>query len=223
MTAIRIDNLDKTLGGTHVLRSVSLELPSGSRTLIVGRSGTGKSTLLRIIAGLEHADRGTIELDGQLASKNATVITPPQMRQVAMVFQDLGLWEHMTVAQHLKLVLAKSNASRMDRKQRANALLGSLEIDRHAHKRPHQLSGGEQQRLAIARALATKPRILLLDEPLSHVDAELRETVLAVLEAQIERHRPTVLYVTHDPTEGASLHAGELRMEDLGAAPSVDR
>jgi len=186
-----------------VVDAVSLSEQSGESIVIVGPSGSGKTTLLRLVAGLETPDDGELWLDGRQVSTPRQILVPAYERQLGFVFQDLALWPHMTIGQHLEFVVKGSRLDAAQRHARVRDALARARIEQMADRYPHQLSGGEQQRAALARALVTQPRLLLLDEPLSNLDPELRTVLRAELRRVREELGLTVLHVTHD-YEGAT-------------------
>ena len=184
-SALRLDGLSVQLGDAPVLRELSLELAAGGRLAVVGRSGAGKTTLLRAIAGLCPLSAGAIEVAGQTCAQGGEQRVAPAAREVGLVFQDLGLWEHLTVAETLAFA---GRGSRAERREKAGELAVSVGLGERLRAFPGELSGGEQQRLALARALASEPRLLLLDEPFSHLDPPLRRELSAlVLERAAQR------------------------------------
>jgi ABC-type Fe3+/spermidine/putrescine transport system ATPase subunit len=203
--AISVRNVAKRFGSHQALDSVTLEIAHRESVVILGSSGCGKTTLLRLIAGLEVPDRGEIWFgDVQVAGPGLSLL-PPYRRQIGFVFQDLALWPHLTVAGNLEFVLDALTVPRADRRRRIDDALKLVRIDGFATRYPHQLSGGEQQRVALARALIGTPRVLLLDEPLSSLDAELRTAMRSEL-ARIQRALGvTTIYVTHDREDAAVL------------------
>lgn len=186
-------------GGRDVLDGVDLALEPGEIRLLLGSSGAGKTTLLRVIAGLEVPDSGTVTLAGELASAAGEIQIAPHRRGIAMAFQDDALWPHLTVRAHLTFGRRAVKESEID------ALLGFVGLAGRAKARPGQLSGGERQRLSIARALSQRPRLLLLDEPLAHVDLRSKRRLARDLAAFLEEHAITTLWVTHYPEELAFL------------------
>ncbi|MDR2503195.1 MAG: ATP-binding cassette domain-containing protein [Deltaproteobacteria bacterium] len=173
----------------------NLSMNAGEIVGLAGPSGQGKSTLLRLIAGLERPDRGSISIDGCLVAGEG-VCVPPEKRQVGMIFQDYGLFPHMNVAQNIAYGL--HGLRRAERRQRLEAMLRLVRMEGLAHRRPYETSGGQQQRTAIARALAPAPKLLLLDEPFSNLDAELKNGVRAELLDILRKTRTTCLFVSHD-------------------------
>lgn len=203
--AISIRHLTKRFASHQAVDSVTLEIAPKESVVILGSSGCGKTTLLRLIAGLEIPDSGEIWLgDVQVAGPGRSLL-PPYRRQIGFVFQDLALWPHLTVAGNLQFVLDALRVPRAERSRRIDEALKLVRIDGFAARYPHELSGGEQQRVALARALIGSPRLLLLDEPLSSMDAELRgamRTELARIQRTLEL---TTVYVTHDREDAAVL------------------
>ena len=203
--AISVQHVAKRFGAHQALDSVTLEIARGESLVILGSSGCGKTTLLRLIAGLEVPDSGEIWFgDVQVAAPGRSLL-PPYQRQIGFVFQDLALWPHMTVAGNLEFVLDALAVPREARHRRIDDALKLVRIERFATRYPHQLSGGEQQRVALARALIGTPRLLLMDEPFSSLDAELRAAVRSELAAIQQTLRVTTMYVTHDRQDAAVL------------------
>jgi ABC-type Fe3+/spermidine/putrescine transport system ATPase subunit len=203
---LRLNDVTKRHDGGGGIEGVSLDVKAGESIVVIGPSGSGKTTLLRLIAGLETPERGSILLDGQCVAERGRNVLPPHERHVGFVFQDLALWPHLTVRENLEFVM---NSVRLPKPQHASRVLETLALcrvdSRLVNRYPHQLSGGEQQRVALARALVGLPRLLLLDEPFSSLDPELREALRAELGALQRRlHVPTI-YVTHDREDAQAL------------------
>ncbi len=198
--ALLCSGLTVARGRAPVLRGVELEIPSGTRTALVGPSGAGKTTLLRAIAGLQPVQSGTIELGGQRVDG-----LPAHRRGCAVVFQEPRLLPHLDAAENVAFALRTAGVRRVERRSRAAALLGDVGLDGFGRRRVGELSGGEQQRIALARALCAEPQLLLLDEPFSAVDANRREELRALLVALQQERRLTTLFVTHDRGEAAQL------------------
>jgi iron(III) transport system ATP-binding protein len=194
---VRIRGVSKRYGQVEALRDLSLDVFAGEILLIVGPSGSGKSTALRLIAGLDPPDQGEIEISGQVVAGGRWVA--PERRGVGMVFQDYALFPHLTVAGNVAFGLHRWPSE--SRARRVSEALSQVRLDRHASRYPHELSGGEQQRVAIARALAPGPSVLLLDEPLSNLDAELRARMRVELRAMLKDLEITGVMVTHDQEE----------------------
>ncbi len=203
--ALVVTNVSKRFGSHQALEGVSLDAGAGDAVVILGPSGCGKTTLLRVIAGLEVPDSGDIHIDGTAVAGAGRSFVPPHQRGVGFVFQDLALWPHLTVRQHLEFILASVKTPRGERTQKVHEVLSLVRIEALAMRYPHELSGGEQQRVALARALVGQPRLLLLDEPLSSLDSDLRGTVRTEL-ARLQRDLlVTMVYVTHDREDAAAL------------------
>ena len=204
-----------------VVDGVSLAVHAQESVVIVGPSGSGKTTLLRLIAGLETPDEGEIWMEGRRVSAGQQLVVPPYDRHLGMVFQDLALWPHMTVGEHLDFVLRAGGVSAAERPVRAQDALRRTRIDQMAGRYPHQLSGGEQQRAALARAIVTRPRFLLLDEPLSNLDEDLQSDLRRELARLRREMELTMVHVTHDRQEALELADRVVRMRD-GRVDAVD-
>jgi iron(III) transport system ATP-binding protein len=203
--AIALADVTKRYGSHVALDNVSVDIASGTAAVILGPSGCGKTTILRVIAGLEVPHQGEVMLSGRTVTSGRRLVVPPHERRLGFVFQDLALWPHLTVRGNLEFVLDSTDVSRRDRAGRANEALALVRVERLSDRYPHQLSGGEQQRVALARAIVGKPRVLLLDEPLSSLDPELRAAMRSEL-ATIQRNlNLTMVYVTHDREDAATL------------------
>ncbi|MBI2822904.1 MAG: ABC transporter ATP-binding protein [Acidobacteria bacterium] len=201
MSTIYLENISRRFpGGTLALDDVSLEIRHGEVVTVVGPSGCGKSTLLRIIAGLDSPTSGTIHIDNEPVNR-----IPPRSRNIAMVFQSYALYPHMTCYENLALNLRlhKVAAAEIDRRVKETSRL--LEIESLLGSKPGQLSGGQRQRVAVGRALIRNPRAFLFDEPLSNLDALLRERVRHDLKQLFSKIGATVVYVTHDQLEATTL------------------
>lgn len=206
-----------------LLASVDLAVLPEEHVLLVGPSGSGKTTLLRAIAGLVAPSAGSVELFGRAASGPGVVSVPPEDRGVGMLFQGAALWPHMSVAGTLGFVLERrTRLGRRERRARIGELLDAVDLAGFERRRTPTLSGGEAQRLALARALAAEPRILLLDEPLGPLDAPRRQALLDRL-AELERRLGlTTLHVTHDPGEAARVASRTVPIGVGGRIPDPD-
>lgn len=209
MSKLEIRQLSKALGSVPVLRQFSLDVPEASRVVVLGPSGSGKTTLLRLIAGLEVPDEGEIALGGQRVSDPSGVV-PPHLRGIGMVFQSPVLWPHLTVAENIRFGLAR--VGRDEAEGRITQLLQALALDGLAARYPHQLSGGEARRVALARALAPRPSLLLMDEPLTHLNPELKQQALAVIQDHLTQYHPTCIYVTHESEEAPAISPRVVRL-----------
>lgn len=211
---LRLLEVRKRFDERLVIDCVSLELREGQAMALLGPSGCGKTTLLRLIAGFETPDDGEIWIGGQKVAAKGRNTVPPRGRNIGFVFQDLALWPHLTVAGNLDFVLRSQRWERRTLKDRINEVLQMVHMAPHAHKYPSQLSGGEQQRIAIARALVARSQLLLLDEPLSNLDSDLKSTLLEELSVLQRRLNLTTLYVTHDKLEAATFADTVVKMKN---------
>ena len=200
MTYLHLDGIAKHYGSKPVLRDVSLELKAGEFVSLLGPSGCGKTTLLRIVAGFDHPDSGRVVLDGQDITGLAAA-----KRQMGMVFQAYSLFPNMTAEQNVRFGLRVRRQDDAAQGKRAGELLDLVGLAEHAQKFPHQLSGGQQQRVALARALAIRPALLLLDEPLSALDAKVRVQLRDEIRRIQQETGVTTLFVTHDQEEALSI------------------
>jgi ABC-type Fe3+/spermidine/putrescine transport system ATPase subunit len=198
MPFLALDRLDKSFGGNHVLRELSLEIEKGEVLALLGPSGSGKTTALRLIAGFESPDRGRILVDGE----DVTGL-PPSRRRFGMVFQHYALFPHLTVGENVAFGLSGKDGV----EQRVSEALAQVDLPGFEARRVGEISGGQQQRVALARALAPEPRVLLLDEPLSNLDPTLRERTRRELRAAIRKIGITTVLVTHEQEE--AFHLGD--------------
>ncbi len=203
---LRVENLSRRFEETLAVNDVSLAANTGDLLAVVGPSGCGKTTLLRMIAGLERPDSGRIWLDGrQLSDANTMLYVPPNQRRIGMVFQNYALWPHMNVFQNVAYPLRMSGVDKKEQRQSVKTALEQVRMSGYEKRLVHEMSGGEQQRIALARALVMQPRILLLDEPLSNLDAHLREDMGNEIKRIQRESELTVIYVTHDQVEAMTL------------------
>ena len=193
---IEIRNVNKNFGDFVALEDVTLSIPTGQLTALLGPSGGGKSTLLRIVAGLEAADSGTVEIDGS----DATGL-PAQKRNVGFVFQHYAAFKHMTVAKNIAFGLEIRKRPKEEVKAKVDELLALVHLTQFGHRLPSQLSGGQRQRMALARALAIEPTVLLLDEPFGALDAKVRKELREWLRRLHDEVHVTTVFVTHDQEE----------------------
>src|SRR5712691_9193637 len=197
---VSIQNLTKRFGDTTALKGVSLEIGSQELFFLLGPSGCGKTTLLRLIAGFYQPDGGELLFGGK--SMNGV---PPHQRNTGMVFQNYALWPHLTVAENVVYGLEVRALGASEKKARLGEALAIVQMEKYADHTPNQLSGGQQQRVALARALVIRPDLLLLDEPLSNLDAKLRLEMREEIRRIHAQTRITTIYVTHDQKEALSL------------------
>ena len=204
-TALSARGISKRFGSHQALDGVSIEVLPGACVVVLGASGCGKTTLLRVIAGLETPDTGEIWLGGTRVTDAGRNLVAPHERRIGFVFQDLALWPHLSVRQNLEFVLEAQRVPPAARTARVEEALRIVRIETLVDRHPHELSGGEQQRVALARSLVGEPRILLLDEPLSSLDPELRSTLRQELARLQHTLKLTTVYVTHDREDASAL------------------
>src|ERR1035437_4827666 len=214
--AVNLVNLCRSYGPIHALDGLTLDIAPGEFVALLGPSGCGKTTALRVLAGLEDADSGRVEVGG----KDITSV-PTSARDMGMVFQAYSLFPHMTARQNVEFGLQLRRIPSARRRARASEMLDLVELSDHADRYAHQLSGGQQQRVALARALAIEPQVLLLDEPLSALDAKIRVSLRNEIRAIQRQLGITTVYVTHDQEEALSLSdrivvMSEGRIEQIG-------
>ena len=201
MANVTIDGISKSYQvGVPVLKPIQLEVADGELFFLLGPSGCGKSTLLRILAGLVRPDGGAIRFDGRDITS-----FPPEKRRAAMVFQNYALWPHLSVFENVAFGLRAEGADRATIRREVSAALELVQLADCADRRIPSLSGGQQQRVALARALAVRPALLLLDEPLSNLDARLRDTMRREIRRICKERQLTAIYVTHDRQEALSM------------------
>src|SRR5438034_5409646 len=201
MPGVAIKSLTKRYGDVAAVEDLSLDVKPGELVSLLGPSGCGKTTTLRLVAGFLPPEAGEIWVGERCLSSAASVV-PPERRRMAMIFQSYALWPHMTVARNVAYGLRfKSGMSRADRDRRVTEMLRTVQLSGFESRYPGELSGGQQQRVAVARALVVEPEILLLDEPLSNLDANLREEMRFEIRRLHEAFVITTLYVTHDQAE----------------------
>jgi sulfate transport system ATP-binding protein len=213
--SIEIKGVNKKFGDFVALDDVNVSLPTGQLTALLGPSGGGKSTLLRIIAGLDSADSGTINIEGT----NATQL-PPQKRNVGFVFQHYAVFKHMTVAKNVAFGLEIRKRPKEEIAARVEELLKLVHLSQFAHRLPSQLSGGQRQRMALARALAVEPTVLLLDEPFGALDAKVRKELRDWLRRLHDEVHVTTVFVTHDQEEAMEV-ADEIVVINEGRVEQV--
>jgi len=197
---LAVTGISKSLGGTEVVRELSLTVPRGQLVCLLGPSGCGKTTTLRMIAGFLRPDIGRISIDGADVTD-----LPPEDRPTAMVFQNYALWPHMTVFKNVAFGLRLRKVAKREVNDRVMAVLKLVNLERARDRHPTQLSGGEQQRVALARAIVLEPKLLLLDEPLSNLDAKLRVVVREEIRDIQQRLGIAMVFVTHDQDEALSI------------------
>ncbi len=206
MSKLSIEKLHLHYGALEVLKGVDLAFKEGDVVCLLGRSGSGKTTLLRAIAGLQHPTSGRISIDGKAVYDSATKLElPSEKRGLGMVFQSYALWPHKTVSENIAYGLRLRGVDAGERERRVKAALDGVELSDLGHRYPHQLSGGQQQRVALVRALVYEPPVILLDEPLSNLDAKPREEARIWIRDLIHRLGLTAVFVTHDQIEAMAI------------------
>ena len=204
MVTVTLKHLVKSFGESTVVRDVSEVIREGEFVTLLGPSGCGKTTILRMIAGFEKPTSGEIWFDDRLICGGKTFV-PPEKREIGMVFQSYAVWPHMTVFDNIAYPLTIRKSPKDQIRTRVAEILSLMHLEKYAERLPSQLSGGQQQRVALARALVAEPKLLLLDEPLSNLDAKLRESMRFEIKRIQKKLGITVIYVTHDQTEAMAM------------------
>ncbi len=204
MSTVRINHITKAFGENVVLKEFDETFRDGEFVTLLGPSGCGKTTMLRIIAGFERPTKGELYIDEALVSSEKTFV-PPEKRSVGMVFQSYAVWPHMNVFDNVAYPLRIKRTPKAQIAKEVERVLAIVHLNQYSQRFPNQLSGGQQQRVALARALVAAPRLLLLDEPLSNLDAKLRESMRFEIKEIQRKLNITVVYVTHDQTEAMAM------------------
>ncbi len=215
---ISLQNVIKCFGKVRIIQDLSLDFDENKLTCLLGNSGSGKTTILRLIAGLEKPDSGKILLDGKLAQKDKRVLISPSQREIGFIFQDLALWPHLTVYNNIAFGLKLRKG--VDAKTVTLEILKFFGMSECKKKYPCQLSGGQQQLVAIARSLVLNPKILLMDEPLANLDVKLKSTIRNKIKVLRDSFSVTIVYVTHDHHEAFSL-ADEIVVINRGKIEAI--
>lgn len=206
MSEVRIEHVFKRFGDVTAVSDFDLTVKDGEFVSLLGPSGCGKTTSLRMIAGFERATGGEIYIgDHCVSSHIKNTFVPPEKRDIGMVFQSYAVWPHMTVTENVAYPLKIQKVPKEERAARVAEMLKLVHLDEYGSRYPHQLSGGQQQRVALARALVMRPGLLLLDEPLSNLDAKLRESMRFEISSIQKELGITVIYVTHDQSEAMTM------------------
>lgn len=202
--SVQVQHAFKRFGPKLALDDISLDVPPGAFVVLLGPSGSGKTTLLRCIAGIERLDSGSIAIDGRLIASRAHH-TPAERRDLSMVFQDYALWPHLTALENVRFALRRRHMPKVQETGRALEMLARVGLEGLAGRYPNELSGGEQQRVGLARAAVADTGLLLFDEPLSNLDANLREQLRVEVATLVREARATAVYITHDQSEAFAL------------------
>ncbi|MGN5883514.1 MULTISPECIES: ABC transporter ATP-binding protein [Staphylococcus] len=204
--ALEIRHLKKAFGTQSVIKGVDLDIAEGEFVALLGASGSGKTTLLRLIAGLEKADSGHIEQNGRVffSNQDKNISLVPSRRNIGMVFQDFALWPHMTVFENVAYPLRVKKDTK-GLKQCVNEVLKEVHLEGYGKRKIHELSGGQQQRVSLARAIVSKCELILMDEPLSALDAGLREDMRLLIQRLVKQYNMTAIFVTHDQYEAMTM------------------
>jgi len=202
---IEIEDAELVINGKRVLDGVSLSVNPGEVLALLGPSGSGKTSIIRLILGFIAPGRGRVKLAGEVVSARGRILRLPEERGLAVVFQDLALWPHLTVKGNLSFGLEARNVPRREREERIDRALARVGLRGKANRYPGDLSGGERQRVAIARALVQEPRAVLLDEPLANLDVALKQELLAMFRDLLTETQATAIYVTHDLREASRM------------------
>jgi len=219
LTAIEWRAVSKRYGARIALDAFSLAIEAGARVALWGRSGCGKTTALRLLAGFETPDAGTVRVDARTVSEAGRILVAPEDRGLGMVFQDLALWPHLSVRGNLEFGMKARRIAPMERERRIRQVLALVRLEPELGLRPDQLSGGQQQRVALARALVQEPRAVLMDEPLSSLDPELRAALRAEILTLHARLGFTMVLVTHDRAEAEALGSRVVGMSTARMIP----
>ena len=211
---LRVSGAVKRYGQVTALRDVDLDIAAGRFLVLLGPSGSGKSTLARVLAGVERLTGGTVHFGDMLVADGRRAL-PPERRDLAMVFQDYALWPHLTALGNVDYALRRRKLPASQARRRAAAALERVGLAGHADRYPHELSGGEQQRVALARAVVAEPGLLLFDEPLSNLDADLRERLRVEIATLTRECGASAVYITHDQAEAFAL-ADDIAVLDHG-------
>jgi ABC-type Fe3+/spermidine/putrescine transport system ATPase subunit len=220
MDKLQLKDLTKKYGGLTVVDRLNLTLRAGEFVSLLGPSGCGKTTTLRMVAGFVAPTSGTVEMDGRQMS-SATASLPPERRRMSMIFQSYALWPNMTVEQNVAFGLKMRKVAKDEQKRRVGRILDVVQLGALAARYPNELSGGQQQRVALARALVVQPEILLLDEPLSNLDANLREEMRGEIRRLHNEFGITSIYVTHDQSE-AMTTSDRIAVMNKGRIEQID-
>ncbi len=221
---INLNNISHSYGSKKVLQNLNLNIEANKLTCLLGNSGSGKTTILRLISGLEVPQSGKIIVNSETFTENSKILVLPEKRNVGFVFQDLALWSHFTVYKNIAFGLSEKKEKTI--KEKVFEMLKFFGIEEQAEKYPHQLSGGQQQLVAISRSLVLQPKILLMDEPLANLDVKLKRKILEHIIKLKQKFNITIVYVTHDHREAFAIAdkivvLNEGKIEDSGTPEQI--
>ncbi len=200
---IKLSSISHSYGEKQVLDKLDLHIESNQLVCLLGGSGSGKTTILRLIAGLEIPENGEISIENKIVTRNNQILISPHQRNVGFVFQDLALWPHFTVYKNIAFGLTERKEENV--KDKVFEILDFFDLQEYSQKFPHQLSGGQKQLVAISRSLVLNPKILLLDEPLANLDVKLKRRILEHIKNLKNKFDLTIIYVTHDHREAFAI------------------
>ena len=223
---IELKGISHSYKSKEVLNNLNLQIEANKLTCLLGGSGCGKTTILRLIAGLEIPKSGKIIIENKIATENEQIIIPPHKRNTGFIFQDLALWPHFTVYKNIAFGLTERKNKNV--KEKVFDMLKFFGLQDHTDKYPHQLSGGQKQLVAIARSLVLEPKILLMDEPLANIDVKLKRRILEYIENLKKKFNLTIVYVTHDHKEAFAIADKIIvmdtgRIEDIGTVEEIKK
>ncbi len=214
MSIIEFKNVSKYYNETPVIQNFSMKIDAGEKIVILGQSGCGKTTVLRLLAGFISPDSGEIIIDNQIVAAEGKIIKEPEERNLGMVFQDLALWPHLSVKGNLEFGLKAKGVQKSKREKYIPEMLKLMQMEKSVHAKPAELSGGQQQRVALARALILHPEILIMDEPLSSLDQDLNVRLRKEILKLQKKIGFALLYVTHDREEAFDIGSRIIVMKD---------
>ena len=223
---IKINKIIHKYQKNTILNNISLNIENNELTCLLGSSGCGKTTILRIIAGLENPQKGQVIINNIICTENNKIIIPPNQRKIGFIFQDLALWSHFTVYKNISFGLEEKKEKNI--KKTVFEMLDFFNLQYQANKYPHQLSGGQKQLVAISRSLVLKPNILLMDEPLTNLDVKLKRKILALIKKLKQDFDLTIIYVTHDHREAFAIAdkivlLNDGRIEEIGTVEQIKK
>lgn len=224
MSIIKLSNINHSYGDNAILQDLTLNIKANQLTCLLGSSGSGKTTILRLIAGLEIPQSGQITIEDKMVTEGQQIITVPHQRNIGFIFQDLALWPHFTVYKNIAFGLSERKEKNI--RNTVFKMLDFFDLQSHAEKYPHQLSGGQQQLVAISRSLVLKPKILLMDEPLANLDVKLKRKILGHIKNLKQNFDLSLVYVTHDHKEAFAIAdqivvLNEGKIEEKGSVEQI--